>query len=457
MNGRPLRFQITVLAVVVAGLGMVLFAAIMLYQLRTTKLENTDELLKSQAQAFFKTFERKGGGIDWNDDESVRVLFDAVQSFYTIEVEQPPGKLAYRSKTLGSSGLPQVADGNAQSVRNGDGAVRVYSMTRSGIRFLIGADLGPTLATERNMLVQFAIALPVICGLIGLGALWLTRKALRPVEELTARAESITASNLTERLPEADGHDEIASLGRTLNRMMDRLQSSFEQSRRFASDASHELKTPLTIIRGEADAAMRSGSLPPGAERSIVNIQEETGRLVHIVEGLLILSQADAGKFRLELHPLDLSEFVGEMVEDVEILASPRSIELRSDFEKGVTVNAEPHFLRQAVLNLFDNAVKYNCDSGRIETSLRRSGDTAIFRVANTTDHPISDDDRSRVFDRFFRAEKSRTRERGGQGLGLSICAEIIRAHHGQITTLDDPRPGWTAFEFRIPIVERKS
>jgi signal transduction histidine kinase len=457
MNGRPLRFQITLLAVIVTGLGMTVFAAIMLYQLRTTKLLNIDDEHASQAAQFFEIVEQRTTPIDWTDDDSVRALFQKIQSFYTIEVEEPRGTIVYRSNSIGLRDLPRLPDGHPQSASAGDAPVRVYSISQGDIRFRIATGLGPTLATERNMLVQFAIAVPVMCGLIGLGALWLTRKALRPVEELTTRAETITASNLTERLPELGGKDEIANLSRTLNRMMDRLQSSFEQSRRFASDASHELKTPLTIIRGETDAAMRSGSLPPGAERSLVNIQEETGRLVHIVEGLLILSQADAGKFRLALQPHNLSEFISEMAEDVEILATPRDIDLKIDIEKGIIVDAEPHFLRQAALNLFDNAVKYNRDSGRIEASLGRNGREAVFRIANTTDHPVTEGDKVRVFDRFFRADKSRDRERGGQGLGLSICAEIIRAHHGQIMILDDPRPDWTAFEFRIPMVGSQS
>lgn len=452
MNGRPLRFQITVLAVIVTGLGMTAFAAIMLYQLRITKLQNLDEQHASQAAQFFKTVARRSTPIDWTNDNSVRELFDAVQSFHAIEVEDPRGTIVHRSRTLGSLDLPRLPDGVPQSAYAGERRVRVYSVSDGDIRFRIATDLGPTLATERNMLAQFIIAVPIICGLIGLGALWLTRKTLRPVEELTVRADAITASNLAERLPEVTGNDEIANLSQTLNRMMDRLQRSFEQSRRFASDASHELKTPLTIIRGETDAAMRSGSLPAAAERSIVNIQEETGRLVHIVEGLLILSQADAGKFRLKLQPNNLSEFISEMTEDVEILASPRGIELKIDIEDGLMIDAEPHFLRQAALNLFDNAVKYNREEGHIEASLHREGNEAVFRIANTTDHPVTDEDRLRVFDRFFRADKSRDRERGGQGLGLSICAEIIRAHHGQITLIEEPRPGWTAFEFRIPI-----
>jgi signal transduction histidine kinase len=452
MNGRPLRFQITVLAVLVTGLGMTVFAAIMLDQLRITKLENLDEQHASQAAQFFKTLARRSEPVDWTDDDSVRALFDTIQTFHAIEIEEPRGTIVYRSRTLGLLDLPTPPDGLPQSLPVGDRRVRVNSVSEGNIRFRIATDLGPTLATERKMLVEFAVAVPIICGLIGLGALWLTRKTLLPVETLTTRADAITASNLAERLPEVPGNDEIAKLGRTLNRMMDRLQRSFEQSRRFASDASHELKTPLTIIRGETDAAMRSGSLPPAAERSIVNIQEETGRLVHIVEGLLILSQADAGKFQLKLQPIDLSEFIREMAEDVEILATPRDINLEINIEDGIIIDAEPHFLRQAALNLFDNAVNYNRDSGRIEAGLRLAGNEAVFCIANTTDHPVTGEDRERVFDRFFRADRSRDRARGGQGLGLSICAEIIRAHRGQITLINEPRADWTTFEFRIPI-----
>jgi signal transduction histidine kinase len=235
-----------------------------------------------------------------------------------------------------------------------------------------------------------------------------------------------------------------------LNAMIERIQQSYEQARRFSADASHELKTPLTIIRGEIEAALRSGKLTPAHERTMLNLQEETERLVHIVESLLLLSQADAGKLKLDLRPVDLSVMLEDLMEDVEILAAPRDLKLQVKIAKNAVVRAEPQFIRQILLNLFDNAIKYNEPNGEIHAELRADQQNVIFTISNTGSI-IGEEDRPRVFDRFHRAERSRERSRGGQGLGLSICREIARAHGGEIGLVPNEF-GWTSFELKLPL-----
>jgi signal transduction histidine kinase len=184
----------------------------------------------------------------------------------------------------------------------------------------------------------------------------------------------------------------------------------------------------------------------------MLDLLEETGRLIYIVESLLILSQADAGKFTIELRPLEFTAFLDELIEDVEILATPRGITLSTEFEPGVQVNANVQFLRQVLLNLFDNAVKYNLPNGEIRARLVSSNGQAVFTICNTGAN-ISSEDRTRIFDRFHRADRSRERATGGQGLGLSICREIIRAHGGEIS-LEPSDHGWTCFRFSLPLCE---
>ena len=452
MKHASLRVKIAVMAVLVGGLGMIVFGLLMGQKLKRSKLENIDELLVHQAADFFAELKERKDPMDWKHDDSIRQLFHAVHSFYPAEVEQPPGVNVYRSRNLGNRSLPNVTDGTPVTVVSEEDVARVYQEQRDGVRIRIAADLAPTFATQKDLRLSFAIALPMMLLFIALGALWLTRKALQPVEEIAKLADAITATRLTERLPEPRTQDEIGKLTIILNRMMDRLQASFDQSRRFAADASHELKTPLTIIRGEVDAALRTGNLTSAVERTMVNLQEETGRLVHMVEGLLLLSQADAGRLMLALQPLDLSALVCDMGEDVEILAEPRKITLKLQVEPGVTVAGDEHLLRQVLLNLFDNAIKYNREGGQLSALLEKRGASAVFRIGNTTGHEIKGNERQMVFERFYRAEASRDRARGGQGLGLSICEEILRAHGGGISLLDDSMPDWTTFEFHIPL-----
>jgi signal transduction histidine kinase len=274
------------------------------------------------------------------------------------------------------------------------------------------------------------------------------------VDAIVAAADRITGERLDQRLPESGNRDEIGHLTTVLNRMIDRLQLSFEHARRFSADASHELKTPLTIIRGELEIALRSGDIPDAVEKTMLDVLDETGRLVHIVEGLLLLSQADAGKLPVGTETVELTELIEDLAEDIEILAARLEITVELKLAQSVRVKGSPQFLRQLVLNLFDNAIKYNRHLGTIRCELTSAGGMTVFRIANTG-VDIPPDQREHVFSRFFRVESSRARTPvgGGQGLGLSIAREIVRAHGGTLT-IEDSKPDWTVFQFSIPLHE---
>jgi signal transduction histidine kinase len=434
----------------VGGVALLVFGGVLGLRVHHTGLAHLDEVLRSETSNFFEVLQDRREPMNWDDDDQVRQLFGLIGSLYVFQVEQPPGKIVFRSRNLGPTrSFPVVQDSVPFTTDFADHQLRVYQTTQDGIRISIAANLGPIEHVERTLWTSYAILLPVTLLLIAIGGSWLSRKALSPVEEIAAAAERITAERSGQRLPSPHTNDEIRHLTDVLNAMIERIQQSYEQARRFSADASHELKTPLTIIRGEIEAALRSSNLPPAQERVMLNLQEETERLVHIVEGLLLLSQADAGKLKLDLRPVNFSEMLEDLMEDVEILAAPRDIRLRLNFAKDVIVRAEPQFLRQILLNLFDNAMKYNEPNGEIRAELQASAHQVVFRIANTGP-AIGEDDRARIFDRFHRAERSRERSRGGQGLGLSICREIARAHGGEID-LVPCEPGWNCFELKLP------
>jgi len=300
--------------------------------------------------------------------------------------------------------------------------------------------------------MTYFIFVPVTLLMIGIGAYWLSGKALQPVGRIAATVERISVSQLDQRLPPSGTNDEIGHLTTVLNGLIDRIQKSFEQARRFSADASHELKTPLTILRGEIEIALGSGDLPPATEKVMLNLLEETGRLVQIVEGLLLLSQADAGKLQIGSAEVDLAALIEDLADDIEILAAPLAVTVEKDIATGVVVAGSEQFLRQLMLNLFDNAIKYNVPDGTIRAKLGVRGGEAVFTIANTgVEVPM--EQRDRIFDRFHRVESSRTRERaqGGQGLGLSICREIALAHGGTLS-LENAEPGWTKFQLTLPL-----
>ena len=293
-------------------------------------------------------------------------------------------------------------------------------------------------------------ALPLAVIVAAFGVWWTTGKALKPLQDIADAAERIHAKALRTRIPNTPAHDEIERLVSVLNNTFDRLERSFVQATRFSSEASHELKTPLTIMRGEIESALSNDSIDPQNEKLLESLLEQTHRLSAIVENLLLLSRADAGALNLRKKAVDFSGLCQELAADAEILALRRNIDLSSTIENEVQIQADEWYLRRLLLNLLDNAIKYNIHSGRVEIHLTKSGYLASFRIANTGPE-ISEEHQIRIFERFYRTEASRASEVVGSGLGLSICREIALAHQGQIW-MERTRPGWTVFVVNLPL-----
>jgi signal transduction histidine kinase len=305
-----------------------------------------------------------------------------------------------------------------------------------------------------NLVAADLTALPLTVLVAAFGVWWTTGKALKPLQDIADAAERIHAKALRTRIPNPPVHDEIGRLVSVLNKAFDRLERSFTQATRFSSDASHELKTPLTIMRGEIETALSNDSIDPQNEKLLESLLQQTHRLSAIVENLLLLSRADAGALNLRKEAVDFSGLCQELAADAEILALRHNITISSTIENEVQVLADEWYLRRLLLNLLDNSIKYNLYSGKVEILLAKSGDLASFRIANTGPE-ISEEHQTRIFERFYRTEDSRASEVVGSGLGLSICREIVLAHRGQIW-MERPRPGWTAFAVNLPLAVRQ-
>jgi signal transduction histidine kinase len=305
-----------------------------------------------------------------------------------------------------------------------------------------------------KLVVADLTALPLTVLVATFGVWWTTGKALKPLQDIADAAERIHAKALRTRIPNPPVHDEIGRLVSVLNNAFDRLERSFAQATRFSSDASHELKTPLTIMRGEIESALSNDSIDPQNEKLLEGLLQQTHRLSAIVENLLLLSRADAGALNLRKVAVDFSGLCQELAADAEILALRHKIIISSAIENEVQVLADEWYLRRLLLNLLDNAIKYNLYSGRVEIFLAKSGDLASFRIANTGPE-ISEEHQTRIFERFYRTEDSRASEVVGSGLGLSICREIVLAHQGQIW-MERTRPGWTVFVVNLPLAVRQ-
>lgn len=330
----------------------------------------------------------------------------------------------------------------------GDRAWRLGVMANEQATLALGVNLDGFLAEMRRVRLAFLTALPAALLLIAAAGWLVSRRALRPVRRVAETARSITAQGLGQRIPMKSEDYEFEELVTVLNRMLDRLQLSFQQATRFSADAAHELKTPLTILQGELEQALRDAPADSAQQQVLGDLMGEVLRLKAIVQKLLLLSKADAGQLQLNLDPVDLIQLIEEMVDDMAILAPGLTIE--QDLLPAARVRADGDLLRQVLQNLASNAIKYNRPDGTIRLRLRREATVIRFTIANTGE-PIPTEERERIFDRFYRGDKSRGRRVDGVGLGLALAREIVHAHQGKLI-LDEPLEGMTAFTMTLPL-----
>jgi signal transduction histidine kinase len=295
----------------------------------------------------------------------------------------------------------------------------------------------------------FEVGLPAL--VLGLaGGWWLTRRALAPVASITRAAETITERSLDEQLPRTGNGDELDRLAQVLNGMIARLRDSFSRVRDFTLHASHELKTPLTVMQGELETALAEENLPAGQREGLLSQLDEVQRLSRIADGLTLLTKADAGLVTLTKEPLRLDELVRDTIADARILAEPQALRVESGPCEQLTVVGDRHRLRQLLLNLTDNAIKYNRTAGSVYIALRRAGDDAEITLSNTGPG-ISEEALPRVFDRFFRGDPSHNSNIEGCGLGLSIAQWIVSAHKGAIK-IESVKDKLTTVTVRLPL-----
>ena len=307
----------------------------------------------------------------------------------------------------------------------------------------VGLSLENMYKTRRRFVLIMGAVLPFGLLLAGGGGWVLARRALTPVDRMTQAAQRISGEHLDERLQETGSGDELDRLAKTLNDMLGRLDDSFHQMRQFSADASHELQTPLTILKGEMEVALRSQRSAEQYQRVLRSGLEEIDRISHLVDGLLLLARADAGVLRLDLRPVDLKELLQEIYEQMKVVADDRSVSLRPSLLEPVSVQGDREHLRRLLLNLVDNAIKYTPTGGGVTLSLQSDKEWACLRISDTG-VGLSKDQQERIFGRFHRATGARSRDEKGVGLGLSIARSIAEAHRGIIQVESTPGHGST-------------
>jgi heavy metal sensor kinase len=314
----------------------------------------------------------------------------------------------------------------------------------------VGTSAAPVGATRGRLLLLLALGLPVVVLVAACGGYLLVERSLRPVDEIARKAGIITQNNLGERLPVPGTGDEIERLSTSLNQMITRLEDAFQNSKRFAADASHELRTPLTIVRGELEGVAQAPGVPPGIRESLGSLLEEIERLSKIVERLFALSRLDAGEAQAEWVGFDLAELAVTTAGQMTLMAEDRKIALACDAGTPVLVGGDRSRMKQVVVNLLDNAIKYTPEGGAIRLSVGARGGAAALEVTDTG-VGIPPGEIQQVFHRFFRSENARVIHPDGAGLGLAIVKSICTAHGGSVEVQSAVGRG-TRFTVLIPL-----
>jgi heavy metal sensor kinase len=314
------------------------------------------------------------------------------------------------------------------------------------------AEINPEARVEqelREILLVLVLGFPPIVLLAGVGGYVLARRALQPIDHLGAEARRITAERLHERLSVPNKGDEIGRLAAVINDTLARLESSFQQLRRFTADASHELRTPLSVIRGIGEMHLRQTRTPAEYKDAMGSMLEEVDRLTRVVESLLQLSRGDGGTVKLSREAVDLGQLARDVVASLNILAEERQQRVHVDAADSVLIFADRLVLRDAITNVIDNAIKYSPRQSTIDVRVHRDGDHAELSVVDEGPG-IPPEHRERIFDRFYRIDEGRSRELGGTGLGLAIARWAVETHGGHISV--DSTGRGSVFRVVVPL-----
>jgi len=311
-------------------------------------------------------------------------------------------------------------------------------------------DASDTRQTLKQILEVFAFSLPLAAALAAIGGYWLARRSLAPVARMSAEARQITSESLSARLPVANRHDEIGQLATVFNETLARLDASFNELKRFSADASHELRTPLTALRAVGEAALQGDEDPKTLREAISSMLEEAERLTDLTDALLMLARLEAGA-GARMVDVNLVEVVASVRDTLSVLAENKRQELEVRVpDAAVPIAGNALLLRHALLNVVHNAIRYSPEEASIQVELAVHGEKALVDVSD--DGPgIPVDQQQKVFDRFFRVDGARSRDTGGQGLGLAIAKSVVEKHRGVIS-IRSRSPRGTTFHIELPL-----
>lgn len=458
MKPLPIRVKLTAWYFVALAVTLVLFGAIAVLAMRTSIDRTVDEDLRDRSAGIQEFMERlPSEEASESLEHGLREHFELGEEGNWSEVADAQGRWVYRSPLMRRYDvpLPQAAGSAVYSLQANGLALRALATEGrwSGrpYRILVAA----TTDDFDDALVRFKWILlssgPLLLLLASAGGYWMSRRALVPVDEITRAAQNISSNSLSSRLTVPESRDELQRLSQTLNGMLTRLEAAFKRITQFTADASHELRTPVALMRTTAELSLRKPRGEAEYRDALAQILKELETTSLLIEKLMLLARADSGAETHEFAPVDLAGSLRETCRHGRTLAESKRIAFTEQISDGpILVQGDEHALRRLFLILIDNAVKYTAPNGKVAVSLSRADGFAVAEVRDTG-IGIGAADLPHIFERFYRADKARSREVGGAGLGLSIGRWIAETHGGTIEVESALGEG-SLFRARLPL-----
>lgn len=449
MRRWPLKIKVGVYAALLTMLTLLAGAVALLTILYYRQLHELDGQLRDNADELVRDL-RNFRGAPVNPRHPLSIKFVPVDlRDHFLMLMGPEGQVLYHSPNLqGESieGKPGFRTLSVAGQRCRSGSFKIGDFAVH-----VGMSLTHIEALQRDLRLGLLMTLPLIGVMVFAGGLWLGNRAVGPVAALSAAAESISVENLAERLPMPPADDEIARLTVVLNDAFDRMRASYDAATRFSADASHQLKTPVAVLRAGLESVRDSGHLEPQAREEIEKLLRQVRRLTGLIQDLLLLARTDARRLRIESLPFDLSDLAAEALDDLQALADER-LSIEHDFVPELLVCADRRHVAMVTQNLVENAAKYTPEGGRVRLTTSCEGGLARFAVANTGP-ALPEEDREGIFERFRRGSLVGERQ-SGHGLGLNIARELARAHGGDLELVRSDGE-WTEFALTLPVQGR--
>jgi heavy metal sensor kinase len=447
------RTRLTLWYAGVLGLSLIAFALLAYYAAAEIFHRRQDELLRSTAQTVASAYVEELAEQHSIAKAGEVVLLELTFPNRYVEVIDNTGQpLAWSRNLSGKTfAIPSATSG----------VVTVEGLRAAVVPLSAEQNLGFAVVAEplsviddglRQLRRNFFAGVPLVLLLASAGGYFLARKSLAPIASMNSQTQRITAESLSRRLDVTSPRDELGRLATTINDLLARLESAFNEQQRFIADASHELRTPLAVLRGETEVALAKRRTADEYQQSLSLIQEEAERLSRIVEDLFILArQPIDAPARLMRERVSLNETVKDCARAAQVLASRKGVRLITENDvPSIQLTGDKELITRMLLNLLDNAVKYTPAGGEISLALTRQNGNAEITVRDTG-IGIAESDRQRIFDRFYRVDKARSRALGGAGLGLSIVRWIVEVHGGEIYIDSSPGRGST-FTVDLPL-----